>query len=754
MENFNNEEWTVVAPRRRREDRYGNGRIDGKTRLTSFYFTNFPDEVTLQELRYRFTRIGEVVDIFIPGKKNKLGKYFGFVRFKGITEIKFVEEKMKEIWYGTYKLWANAARFAKDGGVHNEYGGKKPISDGRIKESAKKLKRKNEAPERKRNIGWDRTRAGNLSYADAAGRQIGKNGEGQRSSDSNNIQKKQEEKREWRGLSFETVEEDRVWARKGLIGMVNHVDEVPLLQQKILDVGITTVKIIPMGGRKVYIQPLEDEDLWDLIKDAEEFFNHWFVKIKEWSPKEIASDRTIWMRLYGVPVHAWRENFFKKILESTGEVITPDEDTCKRRRFDYARVLIRTSALSFINQVEKVKIDEDFFVVRILEELNVSPTKAAGNQNLQQSEDEESNSQWWITQNMGEEEEGEVNSQNLEREYCAFNEFWEDGKNNVSGGAGRESQEILNSTVPKKATQLVTRYGERKDHHVYSIKQGTHSTTNDPLLLENIGVLFTSVMGSTQRPIVENTNWVGSGSKNSTRNNITMDCDQLSPKVSSTQHRICEEDSEQQQEQISVIPQMMNNDNQEINVGNNVQHQQQLFDPQDHEDGESSLMECSQKQNQSLSTKGNLISIQPEEQNQKMDELKKRRRRRIVPKMKDLARANSMKMKKKKRKQTKQRSTSNGNTVVSDSLNQVNISIDSSCSREISEWRKWVLLHEDPNEVASKVWEFGRNEGVIYSDDEGGVVKELEGIEIRDREKIVGKTSKENQGGESIMSGL
>ncbi|MCI45166.1 hypothetical protein A2U01_0066405, partial [Trifolium medium] len=60
----------VVAPRRRQEDRFGKGRIDRKTQVTSFYFTNFPDEVTLQELRHRFTRIGEMEDIFIPGKKN------------------------------------------------------------------------------------------------------------------------------------------------------------------------------------------------------------------------------------------------------------------------------------------------------------------------------------------------------------------------------------------------------------------------------------------------------------------------------------------------------------------------------------------------------------------------------------------------------------------------------------------------------------------------------------------------------------
>jgi hypothetical protein len=508
---FSDEEWTVVTSRRRRGGRDGKGKTDGKTQVTSFYFTNFPDEVTLQELRHRFSRIGEVVTIFIPGKKNKQGNFFGFVRFKGIDETKVAEERMREIWFGTYKLWANVARFTKEGGFQNEFGGKLHTLDGRSKETEKKRHKHNEAPVRSRKIGWDRTKVGNLSYAEAAcrkadgaGRQVAMIGEGHQSLHENNTKKTQVDNREWRGLSFETIEEDRVWARKGLIGMVNNIDEVPLIQQKILDVGITTAKIIPMGGKTVFIQPLEDEDLWDLVKDAEEFFNHWFVKIKEWNPKETSSDRSIWIRVYGVPVHAWRENFFKKILECTGEVIVLDDDTLNKRRFDYARVLVRTSALSFINQVEKVKIDEDFFVVRMLEEVSFCPISIVGKQILQQDEDEESNSQWWINHNVEEEEEGEMNSQNLEREYCAFNEMWEEGKNNVSGGANRKVQEkSLISASPKKTAHSASGVRERKENCPSTTQIGSHVATKDNFVLDSTGVLFTGVLGSNKRPIRE-----------------------------------------------------------------------------------------------------------------------------------------------------------------------------------------------------------------------------------------------------------
>ncbi|MCI16441.1 hypothetical protein A2U01_0037583 [Trifolium medium] len=35
-------------------------------------------------------------------------------RFKGIEDAKLIEAKMKEVWFDTYKLWANIARFEKN----------------------------------------------------------------------------------------------------------------------------------------------------------------------------------------------------------------------------------------------------------------------------------------------------------------------------------------------------------------------------------------------------------------------------------------------------------------------------------------------------------------------------------------------------------------------------------------------------------------------------------------------------------------
>ncbi|GAU51063.1 hypothetical protein TSUD_300050 [Trifolium subterraneum] len=330
-------EWTTVARRRRRDDMHGKDKTDKRTQLTSFYFMNFLDEVSIQDIRLRFSKFGDVDNISIHAKKNKFGKHFGFVRYKGFTEARDTEEKLRDVWFGTYKVWANVARFEKEGGSYRNFNRENQRSfSERGTTTGKDLKHK-EALEKPRKTWKGRLR-------DEKG------------------------KRDWRGLTLETLEEDRAWAKKGLVGIVNHVDDVPSLQQKILDVGISTVKIIPMGGGKVFIHPVEDGDLRELIKDADEFFNLWFVKIKEWKPKETTLDRAVWIRVYGVPIHASKEEYFKLMVESLGEVIIVDEETYHKRRFDYARVLIRTLSSLYINQIDKVKIDESFFVIRILEE--------------------------------------------------------------------------------------------------------------------------------------------------------------------------------------------------------------------------------------------------------------------------------------------------------------------------------------------------------------------------------------------------
>ena len=78
--------------------------------------------------------------------------------------------------------------------------------------------------------------------------------------------------------------------------------------------------------------------------------------------------RGAWVRLYGIPLHAWHENFFKLCVMDSGRFLKTDNCSLNRERFDYARVLIATSSLSVIDLTEKIIVDGLMVEIKIIEE--------------------------------------------------------------------------------------------------------------------------------------------------------------------------------------------------------------------------------------------------------------------------------------------------------------------------------------------------------------------------------------------------
>jgi RNA recognition motif-containing protein len=80
---------------------------------TSFFITNFPPDVTSEELWKLFLKFGRVVEVYIPKKLDKMGKRFGFVKFKEVREEEALGEKLRDVWMGSFKLWVNRSRFGR-----------------------------------------------------------------------------------------------------------------------------------------------------------------------------------------------------------------------------------------------------------------------------------------------------------------------------------------------------------------------------------------------------------------------------------------------------------------------------------------------------------------------------------------------------------------------------------------------------------------------------------------------------------------
>ncbi|PWA45328.1 hypothetical protein CTI12_AA518700 [Artemisia annua] len=94
----------------------------------TIYVTNFPEVTTAKELFYSCKVYGHVVDSFIPNKKAKNGKKFGFVRFINVYNEERLVNNLCTVWIGRYKLYANISRLQRNNvnglnGVNKAAGG-------------------------------------------------------------------------------------------------------------------------------------------------------------------------------------------------------------------------------------------------------------------------------------------------------------------------------------------------------------------------------------------------------------------------------------------------------------------------------------------------------------------------------------------------------------------------------------------------------------------------------------------------------
>ena len=139
---------------------------------------------------------------------------------------------------------------------------------------------------------------------------------------------------------YKSREEDLEWARRGLVGTVINGESIPLIQSRVEDGGFKDLDIIPIGADKVVC----------------------------WKKDALPFQRGAWLRVYGIPIHAWNEGFFKICVLDCGIYLRSNDCSLGREIFDYARFLISTSSLEVVNVTENFLVGGDLVEIKIIEE--------------------------------------------------------------------------------------------------------------------------------------------------------------------------------------------------------------------------------------------------------------------------------------------------------------------------------------------------------------------------------------------------
>jgi predicted SpoU family rRNA methylase len=117
---------------------------------------------------------------------------------------------------------------------------------------------------------------------------------------------------------YRSQEDDLKWARNIVVALVVNGEAIPMVQNRIEDAGFTNLDIIMMGADKVFIRSLSDLDVLKKVEEASEFFNQFLSNFKRWDKTVVPFQRGVWFRLYGIPLHAWNESFFKLCVLNYG----------------------------------------------------------------------------------------------------------------------------------------------------------------------------------------------------------------------------------------------------------------------------------------------------------------------------------------------------------------------------------------------------------------------------------------------------
>lgn len=362
-------------------------------------------------------------EVVIPNRYNVKGERYGFVRFSNVRDVSKLLKAVNAVCFGNFHIVAKVANFdkeaakavasetkantvvdvgneepvavlapksARDGGeglnhgkaaggegpileLRGATGTQEPVSDVGVSGEAVVMDKKNQGSAplgRRRTV--DQVTVGDVPVRLGDGERtdhVSKGGKGGAVRRPHAILKVggqpsiQKQVRKYRSQT-----EDLLWARNGVTATVLNGESVPLIQDRIADAGVTDIDIIPLGADKVFVRSTSDVSVTTILNDAKEFFAHFFSNVVRWEKNVTPFQRGAWVRMYGIPLHAWNEGFFKLCTLDVGRFLRAAPCTVEKVRFDYARVLVATSSLDIINRKDEILVDGTLVSVHIVEE--------------------------------------------------------------------------------------------------------------------------------------------------------------------------------------------------------------------------------------------------------------------------------------------------------------------------------------------------------------------------------------------------
>ena len=329
--------------------------------ITSFYFTHFPDEANEALLWGYFKKWGDVCEVYIAKRLSKEGRRYGFVRFKGVLDVKGLETRLDNIFINDCKLFVNLPRFErglqKVDSQKKSFTGRKPI-------------------DRPSKHGGVITGLLPRTYADVTAN-------GAHTGDTNR------EEETTTTICINPEEGRGYWCTEAWVGNLKEVMEVGTLEDRtVWELGYNT-HITYLGDDMVLLPGLSDHKAQQIIRMEAETRNSLFYSLRKWTPDCRPRNRVVWLQVWGFPIQVWDKDNFRKVVAAIGDVIELDDDTEDRYRLDRARLLVRTPLPPAIRMEVRVGVGDSQYGVWVAEEIGLEVGSARNRTALSEGWSEE-----------------------------------------------------------------------------------------------------------------------------------------------------------------------------------------------------------------------------------------------------------------------------------------------------------------------------------------------------------------------------
>ncbi|CAI8595929.1 unnamed protein product [Vicia faba] len=105
------------------------------------------------------------------------------------------------------------------------------------------------------------------------------------------------------------------------------------------------------------------------------------------------NERLTWLRVFGLPCHAWNPKVFDFMTKPLGHYVCSDEETSKHKNLDVARILIRIKYCLVLNETYNISINEKVFIIKFVEDVrgpmritvNIHGNKKKGEEDLRKA---------------------------------------------------------------------------------------------------------------------------------------------------------------------------------------------------------------------------------------------------------------------------------------------------------------------------------------------------------------------------------